>query len=32
LKTEYSFERAFRHDGSSRDHVNFFALEAAFRF
>ncbi|HUD46602.1 MAG TPA: hypothetical protein VMR33_07215 [Candidatus Baltobacteraceae bacterium] len=32
LKTEYTFEHAFLHDGGERDHVNLFALEAAFKF
>jgi len=32
LKTEYTFEHGMRHDGSSRGHVDMYALEAVFKF
>ncbi|HWD19126.1 MAG TPA: hypothetical protein VHB20_07590 [Verrucomicrobiae bacterium] len=32
LKSEYSFEHGQRHDGTSRSHLDLFALEAVFKF
>ncbi len=32
LKTEYTFEHGWRHNGSSRGHQDLFAIEAAFKF